>query len=164
MECVAEWSLVEMDVIMTFSRLSGGPPALATQIYAELSGKGPKTAALIALSRFAIADENLDIFNLVRTLTRSCELRRNRIVHWTWGFFHDRDDAILLVDPNNLVIRKGNLDEEKIQVWFKSDFTNLAQEIRDLSTNYHLMSGLAARRPKEEQDETARLLRKRLGI
>lgn len=157
MECLAEWAYVEMDIVMLFSRLSGGPMRDAFQIYAALDGDGPKGAVLNAMAQLKIRPNDLALFHAVRKLSRSCRDGRNKIAHWTWGFFSERDDAILLVHPIDLINRTTDLDLSKVEVWFVNDFTDLAQRMRVLGTCYSLMSSLS-RGDHRERDETAELL------
>ena len=142
MDVIARWSTLEMTVLLTMARLVGGPTKGAFSTYAELRSKNAKTPAIKIIAKLTIGVAQHKLVDRIFKFYDACEKSRNTIAHHTWGFFHNRNDAILLVDPVDLINRTGDLAPSKVFVWRVSDFIELTRKLHELTMCVDSMSGL----------------------
>lgn len=145
MDVIAKWSAVEASTLRSVAVLCGGSPEAAFQHYIELRSNSSKVPAMLIIAKLTVNKEHIELIDRMRRFSASCEKRRNAIAHHSWGFFLNRTDGVLLIDPKYIVSRTGAADVShlsKVMVWFKQDFDTLRQDIHDYGTCIRLLRGL----------------------
>jgi hypothetical protein len=164
MDVIAKWSAVELSTLRSVAVLCGGRSEPAFQHYIELRSNTSKIPAMLIIAKLAVNQEYIELIDRLRRFCNSCEKQRNAIAHHSWGFFLNKTDAVLLIDPKYLVVRTGAVDIShlsKLMVWSKKDFDALRQDIHDYGTCITLMKDL--RRDRENHAEYACLIEDHLA-
>jgi hypothetical protein len=103
MQTVATGSQTEQVAGQILSTLLGADLAIGLAMYEALSGAEAKRAALEGAAKAALLADDFQLFRAVVSVTRSARQRRNEFAHHIWGFSPQLDNALLLVDPRDVL-------------------------------------------------------------
>lgn len=139
MEAIASSSNVDSFLLSLFVVLLGGDASLAARIYLHLETQSAKSAALNeAIGKLqGYAPKYAALVRAIVAISKTNQKARDRLAHHVWGISPDLPDALLLVDPKDIVVG-DNLNRDAIYVY-------QAQHLQDIIAANDRLSGFGLR-------------------
>lgn len=125
MSAVASWSDVEGFRLRLFIQLLGGKGAVAADVYLALQGNAPKDAAIVAAAESVLTGDMLEVLRAIMAIAKTNEKARDKLAHGIWGECTKLPDALVVVDPRNLI--EGEFDYSHFYVYKESDFKQIIE-------------------------------------
>jgi hypothetical protein len=137
-DVVASWTSVESFMLRVFIELMGGHAETAATVFLALEAQTAKAAAINAVAEEQLSDDHRKLLRAILAVMRTHQKTRDKIVHWTWGYAEQLPDALLLVNPKDLLIDVKTLaerdprnfrfpDYNKVYVYTSKDFNDAIQ-------------------------------------
>lgn len=108
---ISTWSNVELHMLDTYVNLSGGSDELAAAIFLSLESHSAKSSAINTLALAKLDHKMQELLRAIQAVTKSHQGQRDKIAHWVWGDSPSLPDAILLIDPRQLVKASTNINK-----------------------------------------------------
>ncbi len=110
-EIIAVWSRVDSELggILAYMLKGGARPSIA--MYSALTSSAAQMAALEAAARVSLSPDDLGLFRAILVLVKRAGAKRNKIAHWLWGDSPEIPEALLLVDPEAVLLQHVNTKE-----------------------------------------------------
>lgn len=156
--CISAWSAVEFHLGLMMIAFLGKAASPTVAIYVDLIAFRTRIEALIAAAKNTLSDEYYEIFEALISFTRVAAKKRDKLAHHLWTYSCDLPDALLLIDPRDLLPEFTNgiakaiegkaakeyfftekdikIDYNLIYVYKMQDFAELYAEFVSIS-NYH---------------------------
>lgn len=95
---VARWAFVEQRMGWLLMRILGSDAKPSLEMFLAITSAA-QMDALKAAARSVLQDDALEHFEAVMKVVSSQARKRNKLVHWLWGYTPELEDALLLADP-----------------------------------------------------------------
>lgn len=128
MEALISWTRVERFLLSTYLELLGSPSDNAVTAYLAVDNRGTKTAMINAVGKKVLSAENFELLQAIMKHLKSCQKKRDRLAHWSWGYSPQLENAFLLIDPRASVTSTDAHDKSLIQVYREQDFIEMIKE------------------------------------
>jgi hypothetical protein len=102
-KCIAAWSEVEFQLGLMMTAFLGEAAIPTVAIYLELLAFRTRVQALAAAAPKTISLEHEQIFDALIFLARAATKKRDRLAHWLWTYSEQVPEALLLIDPRDLL-------------------------------------------------------------
>lgn len=146
----ATWATVEqyLSILLVSVLAAHADPALA--MFSTLTAQHLQLGALDAAAKATLSADDYNVFKSALAVADSAQTPRNHLPHWTWGRCRQREDLLLLADPDmhstrdlrlaKLVQAPGKADHKEVakQAYFDLDGilayskSDLERSLRDL--------------------------------
>ncbi len=120
-EVINTWCTVESFMMRLFVDLMGGHKELAAKVFLAMEIQSAKAVAITTAADSKLPDHHKALLRAILALVKTHQKSRDKIVHWTWGYSPDIPDALLLIDPKDLV---GPFKMDRIYVYRERDFVD----------------------------------------
>lgn len=135
---LASWSAVEFDQLCLYLRLLLGPArdqGTAAITYLALETQSAKSAAILAVARWHIAEHTRPLLHAILALIKSGQKRRDKIAHHVWVESSEPVEGMVLVDPK--VLLRNPIDTASAYVYKERDFDEITAANKRLSDFCH---------------------------
>ncbi len=113
-QCIACWSLVEIETSRLFARLFGRGPDLeaGVALYNSFAGANHKERAIKVLARSGKGRACYEIIDALLKVIESQRKIRDKIAHWCWGISDQIPDGLVLVDPKDILLHEARITKK----------------------------------------------------
>jgi hypothetical protein len=103
-ECVAGWAQIEAGLGTILGMIINTEPRTAVTMYQAVENRAAQLRMFAAAVHARLPQHHADTVSvIISKFVRPAMKERDRIAHWCWGFTPDLPDALLLIDPCEII-------------------------------------------------------------